>query len=254
MRQHNRLYTVLIITVCAAVISGCCMKRDIVAVDNKINKLRFEQREMKTKIRNIDSLLSSEGDASVKLRAEIRSSLKELMEQFDMIRVNMNDLQVKVDNLASREKVYPVIPPVMTTDSSVDTSTAEPVIPGIDCQELYDESFINVPRAQYEEAIQGFTDYLNYCGNQELADDARFWMGESYYFMGKFGEAISEFDLLLKDFPDSEKRPGALYKTGRSYEELGRIKEAKGAFQKLLDEFDGTLEAEQAREKLKELK
>lgn len=239
----------------AAVLSGCCMKRDIDAVDVKISRLRFEQKEMKSKINNIDSLMSTETGASVALRAEIRSSLKELLEQFAMIQSNMNDLQNKVDNLSSREAAYPVIPPVTAADGSTDTTAAaEPVIPGIDCQELYDESFINVPQGQYEEAIQGFTDYLNYCGKQDLADDARFWMGECYYFMDQFNEAVAEFNLLMKDHPESEKRAGALYKTGRSYEELGRKKEAKETFQKLVDEFDGTLEAQQAREQLLELK
>ncbi len=255
MGWSGRLFIFLMFVAFATIISGCCMKRDIDAVDIKISRLRFEQKEIKTKINKIDSLLSTETDASLALRAEIRSSLKELLEQFAMIQSNMNDLQNKVDNLASSEAAYPVIPPVLTTDSSVDTTAAaEPVIPGIDCQELYDESFINVPQGQYEEAIQGFTDYLTYCGKQGLADDARYWMGECYYFMDKFGEAVTEFNLLIKEYPDSEKRPGALYKTGRSYEELGRIKEAKETFRKLVDEFEGTLEAQQAREKLKELK
>jgi tol-pal system protein YbgF len=138
-----------------------------------------------------------------------------------------------------------------TTDTS---ATASPIIPGIDCQELYDESFINIRRGQYEEAITGFKDYLKYCGNKESADNARFWIGEAYYSMEKYREAIDEFEILLKDFPASEKQPGAYYKMARSYEELGQKNDARETFQKLVDEFPGTLEAEQAKEKLKELK
>ncbi len=254
MIRLRRLFTFLMFVAFAALFSGCCMKRDIDAVDAQISRLRFEQKEMKSKIDTIDSLVNSESEAAVALRAEIKSSLKELLDQYAMIQSNMNDLQNKVDNMTTRAPAYQVIPPVVTSDSSADTTAAAPVIPGIDCQELYDESFINVPQGQYEEAIQGFTDYLTYCGKQSLADDARFWMGECYFFMAKYNEAISEFNLLMKNFPDSEKRAGALYKMARSYEELGRKKEARETFQKLVDEFDGTLEAEQAKEKLKELK
>ncbi len=234
--------------------AGCCMKRDVEAVDVKVSRLRFEQKEIKTRVDHIDSLLASESDASVALRAEIRNSLQELLDQFAMIQSNMNDLQTKVDNMSSQNATYKVIPPVNTADSGTDTTAAAAVIPGINCQELYDESFINVPQGQYEQAIQGFTDYLNYCGKENLADDARFWMGESYFFMAKYDEALSQFEQLLKEYPNSEKRAGALYKAGRCYEELGRKKEAKETFQKLIKEFDGTLEAKQAKDKLDEMK
>jgi tol-pal system protein YbgF len=170
------------------------------------------------------------------------------------MQVNINDLQVVVSRLSGREgSAFPVISAVTGADSGRDTSSAGAVIPGIDCQGLYDESFINLRRGQYEEAIQGFADYLRYCGEQDLADNARFWIGESYYSTDMYKEAITEFDLLLKNYPQSEKRPGALYKKARSLEELGQKQDAKKTFQKLVDEFPGTLEAEQAKEKLKEL-
>ncbi|UCD95511.1 MAG: tol-pal system protein YbgF [Candidatus Zixiibacteriota bacterium] len=229
------------------------MKRDIVIVDDKINKIIADQKEMKQAIDRLDSLFYSESEESVKLRAEIRSSIGELMEQFRMTQANLTDLQDKVINMSEREPGRFAAKPQIVQADSTDT-TAPPVIPGIDCQELYDESFINIRRGQYEEAIQGFTDYLKYCGSQESADNARFWIGEAYYSMEKFREAIDEFGQLLNLHPDSEKRSGALYKMARSYEELGQKKDAKENFQKLVDDFPGTLEAEQAQEKLKELK
>jgi tol-pal system protein YbgF len=242
-----------IILIAMIVFAGCCMKRDIVIVDDKVNKIIADQREMKKAIDRLDSLFYSESEESVKLRAEIRSSLGELLEQFRMTQANINDLQDKVSYMAEREPGrFPVKPQIARADTT-DTTTA-PVIPGIDCQELYDESFINIRRGQYEEAIQGFTDYLKYCGSQESADNARFWVGEAYYSMEKFKEAVDEFSRLLQLHPDSEKRAGALYKMARSYEELGQRKDAKATFQRLVDDFPGTLEAEQAKEKLKELK
>lgn len=213
--------------------------------------MRFDQKDIKTSIARIDSLYRTEGDASLQLRAEIRSSVGDLMREFEIMRANLDDLRTMMAGMNSRPTQVVITEPVV--DSTSDSLQTQTVIPGIDCQELYDESFINVTRGQYEEAIAGFADYLNYCGSQDLADDSRFWTGECYYFMDKFSEAISEFDLLLKDFPQAEKRAGALYKTARSYEELGRKNEAKRTFQQLIDEFPETLEAEQAKGKLKEL-
>jgi len=254
MRLKNKIQLILLLALAAAIVSGCCMKRDIVNLDAKINQVRADQQELKESIMRLDSLLYADADESVKLRAEIRSSLGDMMEQFRMLQANVNDMQTKVDAIYTRpgDGGRPIIGTPVTPADSTDT-TATPIMPSINCQELYDESFINIRRGQYEESIQGFTDYLKHCGTQDMADNARFWIGESYYSMDNFRAAIDEFELLLKDYPNSEKRPGAYYKMARSYEELGRKNDARTAFQKLVDEFPGTLEAEQAKEKLKEL-
>jgi len=253
MRYRNSIIVALFALMAMAAFSGCAMKRDIVIVDDKINRIYADQRQMSAAVARLDSLYGSEVNESVKLRAEIRSSLGDLMEQFRMIQANMNDLQDKMNYMTQRESGRPVPLAGPKTDSA-DTAGASQATPGIDCQGLYDESFINVRRGQYDAAIQGFNEYLKYCGNQESADNAVFWIGESYYSMDRFKEAADEFALLLKQYPSSEKRPGALYKMARSYEELGRKSDAKATFKRLVDQFPGTLEADQAKEKLKELK
>ncbi len=244
-----------VLALAGLIMIGCATSRQVRDLDDNVNKVRLEQKDMKKAITRIDSLLSNESDASVSLRAEIRSSVNDLLQEFETMRANLNDLQalVSMTNQRPQQGNLIITPPIHTTDSAGDTTRANAVIPGVDCQELYDESFINVYGGKYEEAIQGFADYLNYCNSQDLADDARFWTGECYYFMKKYNEAISEFDLLLKDYPNAEKRPSALYKTARSYEELGRKNEAKRTFQTLIKEFPESLEAEQAKDKLKEL-
>jgi tol-pal system protein YbgF len=253
MTKSGMKTVILLLVAAMLIVSGCATKRDVMRVEEKINNVRANQTEMMESLARVDSLVTSDTEESALLRAEIRTSLSELLDQFRMIQASMNDLTDKVSYLAETGQRPTVIIPSTAQADSTDTAQAEPVIPGIDCQQLYDDSFINVRRGQYEEAIKGFTDYLNYCGMQDQADNARFWIGESYYSMEKYNEAIEEFKLLEKDFSNSEKRPGALYKMARSHEELGQKTEAKETFNKLIDEFPGTLEAEQAKEKLKEL-
>ncbi|HDL03027.1 MAG TPA: hypothetical protein ENH25_02705, partial [candidate division Zixibacteria bacterium] len=180
MRLISKIQIVLLFVLIAVIVSGCCMKRDIDAVDAKINRIRADQQQMKDSLERLDSLFYANGEESVKLRAEIRSSLSDILEQFQMLQANMNDLQGKVTYMAERSTGGVAIKPQVIPTDTADTTTAQ-VIPGINCQELYDESFINIRRGQYEEAIQGFTDYLKYCGQQDMADNARFWVGESYY-------------------------------------------------------------------------
>jgi len=233
-------------------LSGCCMKRDVIRLEDRIAKVDADQDEINRSVNRLDSLLTADTEASVQLRAEIRSAVTDLLTQFQAIQANMQDLQDKVTYLTESGGSRPVIMEPFATADSTDSTSGTPVIPGIDCQELYDESFIYMRRGQYEEALIGFADYLKYCGTEDKADNARFWTGESYYSMKRYKDAISEFDLLLRDYPDSEKRAGALYKIARSHEELGQTNDARETFQKLVDEHPETLEGEQAKEKLKE--
>ncbi|PKK84689.1 MAG: tol-pal system protein YbgF [candidate division Zixibacteria bacterium HGW-Zixibacteria-1] len=254
MLIRNKTAIVLLAIMVAVVFSGCCMKRDIQVVDAKINNMRADQQQMKESLNRLDSLFYSDAEESVKLRAEIRSSLGDIRDQFQMMQANMNDLQDKVNYMTERSSGgVPIRTQPVAPVKAGDTTAAAQTAPGINCQELYDESFINIRRGQYEGAIQGFTEYLKYCGTQDMADNARFWIGEAYYSMENYQAAIGEFRKLLKDYPNSEKQASAYYKMARSYEELGQKSDARATFQKLVDNFSGTLEAEQAKEKLKEL-
>jgi len=235
-------------------LTGCAMKRDVIRVEERVMEIRSGQRETQRSIDRIDSLLTGSSDETVKLRAEVRSTINSLLEELQMMRANINDLQDKVGYLATSDQKRVIVMPPTSAGDTAGATTEEPAPPGIDCQELYDESFIEIRRGQYENAIKGFTDYLQYCGTKDLADNARFWIGEAYYSMEKYPEAIREFRQLEIDFSTSEKRPGALYKMARSYEELGELNDAKAIFEKLVENYPGTLESEQAREKLKELK
>jgi tol-pal system protein YbgF len=253
MRKYNKMQAVILFMTALLLFSGCAMKRDIVEVEEKIDVIRTDQQQMKGTLARLDSLLNSEAAASLQFRAEIKSSMNDLVEQFQAVQANTNDLQDKVSFLAQNQGGRQTIPAIRPqTDTGAAPGVTE--APEIDCQKLYDDSFINIRRSQYEDAIKGFNDYLKYCGSKELAANARYWIGESYYSMEKYKEAIDQFNTLLRDYSKSEKRPGALYKIGRSYEEMGQKKEARVSYKKLTDEYPGTLEASQAKEKLKELK
>lgn len=236
---------------------GCAMKRDVIRVEERVIEIRSEQRSTQRLIDRLDSLLTSGSDETVKMRAELRSTINSLLEELQKVQASVNDLQDKIGYMAtSSQKQVIVLDRTRPADATGTTNTtvADSTPPGIDCQELYDESFIEIRRGQYKGAIKGFTDYLQYCGTKDLADNALFWIGEAYYSMEKYPEAIREFRKLEIDFSTSEKRPGALYKMARSYEELSELDDARATFQNLVENYPGTLESEQAREKLKELK
>ena len=72
----------------------------------------------------------------------------------------------------------------------------------------------------------------------QYADNAQYWLGETYYVMRKFLPAIDEYNKLVEHFPRSKKKSHAILKIGYSYYELGMMEESAKALKELIEEFD----------------
>ena len=72
-------------------------------------------------------------------------------------------------------------------------------------------------RGNYDLAVLGFRQYLESFPDTELADNASYWIGESYYSQGKYQQAIREFDGILRRYPRSDKLASGLLKKGYAY-------------------------------------
>jgi tol-pal system protein YbgF len=242
----------IILMAALVLLPGCAMKRDVMRVEEKIDFVRADQQKTMELITRVDSLLTTDSDESARLRAEMRTALSDLTEQLRIMQANFNDLQDKVNVMPRGQSTYPsTIQSGGPTDSGKVVSTPPA---GIDCQALYDDSYISLRRGQYEDAIKSFNDFIKNCGNNGLVPDARFFIGESYYSMNKYKEAIPEFETILKEYPESEKCPLAMFKIARSQRALNQPKDAKATLQSLIKKYPNSYITTQAKEELKDIK
>ncbi len=105
-----------------------------------------------------------------------------------------------------------------------------------------------------EGARQGFTGFLSEYPNSNLAPNARFWLGESYYGKKDFQKAIDAYDKVEIDYPSSAKVPAALLKKGYAYLAMKDMKRASSAFSQVVTLYPGSAEAGRASDKLTQLK
>jgi tol-pal system protein YbgF len=105
-----------------------------------------------------------------------------------------------------------------------------------------------------EQARQGFAAFLADYPDSELAPNARYWLGESYYGKKDFRRAIDSYDRVELDYPQSEKVPAALLKKGFAYLALKDHKRASSAFKQVVTLYPKSPEAGKASDKLSQLK
>lgn len=106
----------------------------------------------------------------------------------------------------------------------------------------------------FEGARQGFTGFLEEYPNSNLAPNARFWLGESYFGKKEFQRAIDAYDKVEIDYPGSEKVPAAILKKGYAYLALKDKKRASSAFKQVVTLYPKTAEAGKASDKLAQLR
>lgn len=102
-----------------------------------------------------------------------------------------------------------------------------PVPGGQDEQTAYRAAYDELRAGRYEAAIQGFRDLLARYPQGDLADNAQYWIGESYYVTRQYEPALAEFSKVVSGFPDSPKAADAELKIGFVYYNQGQFGQAR---------------------------
>ena len=240
-------------------VTGCVTSRDAAEIKAGIAELKSQLDETQMMVTRMDSLVAESSESNRRLQNDVRSSSDELASQLTQLLENYNDLMTRMDQVAQQRvvRLQPTSSPGASNETPAGGATDQAPIGNqvsTDCIEAYDNAFTQTRRGEYETAVAGFKLYLADCSSHEDAENAYFWMGECYYALDKYSDAVTELEQLLEKFPESRNLGRALYKLARCQQELGKIAEAKALYQRLVEEYAGTFEGEKAAEFLEDLK
>ena len=114
---------------------------------------------------------------------------------------------------------------------------------GMTPRRLYDTAYADYTAGQWSLAVQGFETYLKTYPKSDLADDAQYYVGESYSGDSKFREAVAAYERVIRDYPQSDILPEAWYKVGSTYERLVQPDKARAAYETAIKTFPETNDA-----------
>jgi tol-pal system protein YbgF len=104
-------------------------------------------------------------------------------------------------------------------------------------KEQYAYAFALMQKANYAEAGTAFADFLRRYPDDALADNARYWLGESFYARGKYSEAAETFFDAYEKNKTGPKAPDTLLKLGMALASIDKKKEACASFRELARAF-----------------
>jgi tol-pal system protein YbgF len=104
------------------------------------------------------------------------------------------------------------------------------------------------------ESIEQFRQFVRGAGaSSDLADDAQYWIGESYYHVQDFNRAIIELNEVLLKHAKGDRVPTALLALATAFADSGDKIDARLLLQKLVSDHPQSEEAAVGRKKLEEL-
>jgi tol-pal system protein YbgF len=158
--------------------------------------------------------------------------------------LNLPPVQPKPD--AGMEQPSPEAKPEPTPPAAVETRSKE--------AELYDKSIALHRDGKYEQALEGFRTFLKTFPKSDRADNAHFWIGESYMALKQYEQAILAYQEVIKNYPKGNKVPGALLRQALAFLEIKDPTSAKLLLSRVVKNYPSSSEAKIAQKKLETLK
>ncbi|MBA5777259.1 tol-pal system protein YbgF [Stappia sp. F7233] len=101
----------------------------------------------------------------------------------------------------------------------------------------YDDAYRLMLSGDYPAAQAGFGLFLTDFPDHELAGNAQFWLGETYYAQRRYRDAADAFLKSYTDYPGSSKVTDSLLKLGLSLKGIGERDAACATFSELLSKY-----------------
>ena len=185
--------------------------------------------------------------------ADIRGRTETLEHESGGTLDRQRDLYVDLDDrIRELERGMQPRAPVVANNSG-GALPERPSAPAGGDRESYEAAFELLKAQQYEAAGAAFQRFLTSYPDSQLADNAQYWLAESFYVTDQFEEALIQFQIVLSGYPRSRKIPDALLKIGYSNYELGRWDNARAALVMVRDDHADSTAARLADQRIKRM-
>jgi tol-pal system protein YbgF len=129
-----------------------------------------------------------------------------------------------------------------------------PGTPAITPTSAFNLALNDYQSGRYELALTGFQRFIKDFPQANLAPDAHYWIGETYYGMKDYVRAIPAFEQVVNEYPRSDKVPAALFKLGLATAETGDTIRARTYLKRVIEQYKESTEAKLAKNRLADLR
>lgn len=205
---------------------GCIplQNQEITELKGEIAQMQVQYTELQQKHAD----LYAKADAAFVTLDVVSASIYELQDKVSSLNQKIHDLEIASKKRIKQERVDAILP-----------------------SDLYQNAYSDYSMAKYELAYKGFRDFIEKYPNAELAPQAQFYMGETYYSRNMWQEAIEEYRKIEQKYKRNELSSAGRLRIALCYEHLGRKDEAMNIYASIVKDFPQSSEALTAKDKIR---
>jgi tol-pal system protein YbgF len=194
---------------------------------------------------------------------ELQTAMTELLERIDVLNDRIARLEEGEATAASpaETQMPPADPsPPLRAGSAAAAPQAPPRQPpqraliGAKIAEDYRQAIMLFGRNRHADARRGFEAVFEADPNGDLADNALFWIGETYFAAKDYTNAMRFYSRVVNDYSTQNKAPDALFKTAIAQERTGDLALARRTLQQVIERYPYSSAASTAKAELERIR
>ena len=196
--------------------------------------------------------------------SELQTSLTELLERLDVLNERIARLEAgsATPATASVQRPQPQPQPSPPSASQPAPRQEEPrpaptpsrSLAGAELAERYRAALMLYGGGKYADARRGFQQVFDSDPSGDLADNALFWIAESYYSSADYANALRFYRRVVAEFREENKAPDALLKIALTQEKSGDLVLARQTLNELINRYPYSTAAATAKGELKRIR
>jgi tol-pal system protein YbgF len=254
------------------------MMADLRILQEQSQQLQNLLATLSEALKAVNSRLDEQASQNRKAFADEKLAIDTLNGDLRIVREKVDDNNVRVGSLsqeldALRQTVAAAAAaaaasaarpsPIETDPTAAAASPADAAPPapapvgaagvGASPKKLLDSAMADYYAGQYDLAIIGFESYIKTFPQSQDADDAQYYVGNSYLNQGKYERAVDAYNLTIRNYPKGNVIPDVYYKLGTALKSLKQGDKAREAFSFVIKTYPDTQAATLAQQQMQQL-
>lgn len=287
MRAAMRL---LKLTICSCIflLTGCvALQQDMAIMEDRLLAVEVQNQELQKQLKSdLDAFGKNRQSSERNLRSQVagmNANMEGLQQEVRLLKGRVEELEYLINRKvsgteAAGQKNMQRLEEMSLTLAKIDQRLIQleqylnvegksaqkapspgvqggsktPAAPKDSEKTLYETARQAYDNGELDKARQHFQKLIEKHPKSENADNAQFWIGESYYREKWYERAILEYQTVLETYPKGNKVPAAMLKQGLALLQIGEKSSARLILQELVKKYPKASESKVAAKKLKE--
>jgi tol-pal system protein YbgF len=269
--MKSRIALILPLILIIGIAPAHAVNKDLIELQTQVTQLQQQMTAMKQSFDErmgvMKNLLDQNTDSANKVTAainELQSSINKQQQdrsgqvdqmsgQIQSLNDTMDELKVRLAKLSKQLEDMSAAQQSMASQQAQVQQQQQALAQAPPPDVLYNNALRDYNGGKNDLASQEFGDYIKFYPNTDLAGNAYFYLAELQFKAGDYQAAVTNYDLVLQNFPGGNKAASAQLRKGLALIELGKQDEGIEELRHVIQRYPRTNEAIQARYKLRKL-